>query len=197
MAGFVKLLMIAFTAAMVENAIFSRALVTRKMLFLKNREEILTFSAVITLMTVISGVICYAADSLLLYPRGVSIYIRSALYVLIMAAVHTAMIVAASRKAGGWYARAKNVLLMAGYNVAVLGTILLCFFNRYNLWERLFYFVGTGVGVTLALVLLDVANQNIAMSRVPRIFRGLPILLLYIGILSLAFYGLIGHPITF
>ena len=72
MAGFVKLLMIAFTAAMVENAIFSRALVTRKMLFLKNREEILTFSAVITLMTVISGVICYAADSLLLYPRGVS-----------------------------------------------------------------------------------------------------------------------------
>ena len=123
MAGFVKLLMIAFTAAMVENAIFSRALVTRKMLFLKNREEILTFSAVITLMTVISGVICYAADSLLLYPRGVSIYIRSALYVLIMAAVHTAMIVAASRKAGEWYARAKNVLLMAGYNVAVLGTI--------------------------------------------------------------------------
>lgn len=76
MAGFVKLLMIAFTAAMVENAIFSRALVTRKMLFLKNREEILTFSAVITLMTVISGVICYAADSLVLYPRGVSIYIR-------------------------------------------------------------------------------------------------------------------------
>lgn len=55
-------------------------------------------------MTVISGVICYAADSLLLYPRGVSIYIRSALYVLIMAAVHTAMIVAASRKAGEWYA---------------------------------------------------------------------------------------------
>ena len=188
MAGFVKLLMIAFTAAMVENAIFSRALVTRKMLFLKNREEILTFSAVITLMTVISGVICYAADSLLLYPQGVSIYIRSALYVLIMAA---------SRKAGEWYARAKNVLLMAGYNVAVLGTILLCSFNRYNLWERMFYFVGTGVGVTLALVLLDVANQNIAMSRVPRIFRGLPILLLYIGVLSLAFYGLIGHPITF
>ena len=107
MAGFAKLLMIAFTAAMVENAIFSRALVTRKMLFLKNREEILTFSAVITLMTVISGVICYAADSLVLYPRGVSIYIRSALYVLIMAAVHTAMIVAASRKAGEWYARAK------------------------------------------------------------------------------------------
>ena len=102
MAGFVKLLMIAFTAAMVENAIFSRALVTRKMLFLKNREEILTFSAVITLMTVISGVICCAADSLVLYPRGVSIYIRSALYVLIMAAVHTAMIVAASRKAGEW-----------------------------------------------------------------------------------------------
>ena len=50
MAGFVKLLMIAFTAAMVENAIFSRAsLATRKMLFLKNREEILTFSAVIPL----------------------------------------------------------------------------------------------------------------------------------------------------
>lgn len=197
MAAFVKLMMIAFTAAMVENAIFSRALVTRKMLFLKNREEILTFSFVITLMTLLSGSVCYAADVLLLYPRGVNIYIRSALYVLIMAAVHTAMILIASKKSREWYARAKNVFLMAGYNVAVLGTILLCSFNRYGIWERLFYFAGTGVGVTLSLILLDVANKNIAMSRVPRAFRGLPILLLYIGILSLAFYGLIGHPITF
>ena len=93
MDGFVKLVMIAFTAAMVENTIFSRALVTRKMLFLKNREEILTFSAVITLMTVISGMLCFAADTLLLYPHGINIYIRSALYVLVIAAVHTAMTV--------------------------------------------------------------------------------------------------------
>lgn len=197
MDGFVKLVMIAFTAAMVENTIFSRALVTRKMLFLKNREEILTFSAVITLMTVISGMLCFAADTLLLYPHGINIYIRSALYVLVIAAVHTAMIVIASRKVGEWYARAKNVLLLAGYNVAVLGTILLCSFNRYGLLERLFYFAGTGIGVTLALVLLEVARQNIAISRIPRVFRGLPVLLLYIGIVSLAFYGLIGHPITF
>ena len=105
MAAFVKLMMIAFTAAMVENAIFSRALVTRKMLFLKNREEILTFSFVITLMTLLSGSVCYAADVLLLYPRGVNIYIRSALYVLIMAAVHTAMILIASKKSREWYAR--------------------------------------------------------------------------------------------
>ena len=148
-------------------------------------------------MTVISGMLCFAADTLLLYPHGINIYIRSALYVLVIAAVHTAMIVIVSRKVGEWYARAKNVLLLAGYNVAVLGTILLCSFNRYGLLERLFYFAGTGIGVTLALVLLEVARQNIAMSRIPRVFRGLPILLLYIGIVSLAFYGLIGHPITF
>lgn len=197
MTEFVKLLLLAFTAAMVENVIFSRALVTRKMLFLKNREEILTFSGVVTVMILISGSLCYLADILVLYPRGISLYIRSALYVVILAAVHTAMILIASRMAGEWYARARNVLLMAGYNVAVLGTILLCSFNRYGLPERLAYFVGTGVGVTLALVLLDVASQSIAMSRIPKVFRGLPIMLLYIGILSLAFYGLIGHPIAF
>ena len=33
------------------------------------------------------------------------------------------------------------------------------------------------------------------MSKVPRAFRGLPILLIYIGILSLALYGLLGHPL--
>ena len=123
--------------------------------------------------------------------------IRSALYVLIMAAVHTAMIVAASRKAGEWYARAKNALLMAGYNVAVLGTIPLCSFNRYNLWERLFYFVGTGAGVYTGTGPAGCSQSEYRHVPCAPDLPGLPILLLYIGILSLAFYGLIGHPITF
>ena len=54
---------------------------------------------------------------------------------------------------------------------------------------------GSGAGYTLALLLISEGRKRIALSDVPRAFRGLPVALIYIGILSLAIYGLIGHQL--
>ena len=194
-AAMTRLLMLIFTASLAENAVFGRALVTRRMLFLKKREEVLTFSAVITLMMAVTGLIGYLLDRFLFYPYGISIYLRSATYVVLLGAEYLILTVVLSKKSSRWYQIVKSILLLASYNVAVLGTVLYCSYHRYGLPERFCYFIGTGLGVMLALELFEVGSQNIAMSKVPRAFRGLPILLIYIGILSLALYGLLGHPL--
>ena len=85
-AAMTRLLMLIFTASLAENAVFGRALVTRRMLFLKKREEVLTFSAVITLMMAVTGLIGYFLDRFLFYPYGISIYLRSAAYVVLLGA---------------------------------------------------------------------------------------------------------------
>ncbi len=192
-----KLITLVFTAAVAENAIFGRALVTRKMLFPTDRREVLLFSGIITALVTATGILSYFVDIFLLYPRGYGITIRSAAYIVLLVVAHTLLSLLAAKQAGPGYGMIKNVVLMAGYNVAVLGTVLICSVNRYGLPERIAYFIGTGIGVTMALVLIRVGNDNMTMSRVPRVFRGLPISLIYIGILSLAIYGLVGHQLAF
>ena len=40
-------------------------------------------------------------------------------------------------------------------------------------------------------------QRKLDSQRVPAAFRGLPVALLYIGILALAIYGFTGHTVTF
>ncbi len=193
----IKLFALIFTAAVAENTIFGRALVTRKMLFPTGREDVFIFSGLITTLVIATGVLCYFVDVLFLYPEGYSVTVRALCYIVLLAVVHTLLVLEVAKQSGPEFQQIKNVMVMAGYNAAVLGTILICSINRYALAERIAYFIGTGVGVTMSLVLIQVGSDNIAMSRVPRAFRGLPISLIYIGILSLAIYGLVGHQLAF
>ena len=55
--------------------------------------------------------------------------------------------------------------------------------------------VGSAIGFSAALLLVGEGQRVLSLQQIPRAFRGLPITLLYIGILSLAFYGLIGHQL--
>ena len=46
-----------------------------------------------------------------------------------------------------------------------------------------------------ALLLLWSVRQRLALTRVPKAFRGLPITLLSLGIISLALFGLLGNQL--
>ena len=83
----------------------------------------------------------------------------------------------------------------AAFSCAVLGTILIAFSGGYGFVKTVGFAFGSGIGYTAALLLVREGRRRIALSDVPRAFRGLPIMLLYIGILSLAIYGLIGHQL--
>jgi len=57
--------------------------------------------------------------------------------------------------------------------------------------------LGAGIGFTLATFFISVAYDYLYSAAIPRAFRGFPILLIYIGLLSLAFYGLVGHQLQY
>ncbi|MBQ9083133.1 MAG: hypothetical protein IJY28_06515 [Clostridia bacterium] len=59
------------------------------------------------------------------------------------------------------------------------------------------YAIGTGIGYFLATVLIQEAIDNIGGPDMPEAFAGLPSLLLYIGILAVAFTGFNGGPSVF
>ncbi len=103
-----------------------------------------------------------------------------------------------------------RVLLLL--NCAVLGSILVVFrsgetiLKSYNfipassvgyttLVQTLGFCIGSGIGYTAALILVNEGRRRLSLSDVPKAFKGLPATLLYVGIFSLAIYGLTGHSL--
>ncbi len=64
-----------------------------------------------------------------------------------------------------------------------------------SILKCLVYLFGSCVGVLLSMLLLRSGKERLELSGVSKAFRGLPIMLIYIGILSMAIYGLVGHKL--
>ena len=63
------------------------------------------------------------------------------------------------------------------------------------LLQCLVYCLGSCIGVMFAMLLLHSGKERLELSNVSKAFQGLPITLIYIGILSMAIYGLVGHKL--
>ena len=74
-------------------------------------------------------------------------------------------------------------------NCAILGLALFQTNKGYGFIEGFFYAVGGGLGLTLALVLMASVRQKIELSDVPEVARGMGLVLIIAGSLSLAFMG--------
>ena len=49
--------------------------------------------------------------------------------------------------------------------------------------------------IVLAVLLVTEARHRLRSKAIPKAFRGLPITLVYIGVLALAIYGFTGHSV--
>ena len=77
-------------------------------------------------------------------------------------------------------------------NCAILGLALFQTNRGYGLVQGLFFALGAGLGLTLALVLMAAIRETGEMSDTPDIAKGMAIVLIIAGSLSLAFMGFAG-----
>lgn len=89
-----------------------------------------------------------------------------------------------------------RILPLAGFNSTVVGTLLVTTTQGYSLPQSLGFGLGSGLGFILSVLLVTEAQRKLRSRAVPDAFRGLPITLIYIGILALAIYGFTGHSVT-
>ncbi len=85
---------------------------------------------------------------------------------------------------------AKGLLPAATLNTALFAALLHTAGQDFSFGQAVGYALGTGLGYTAALLIILYARKRLAISPIPRSFRGLPILLVYVGLISLALYGL-------
>ncbi len=77
-------------------------------------------------------------------------------------------------------------------NCAILGLAIFQTLRGYTFFEGLFFAIGAGLGLTLALVLMASIRENTELADIPDLAQGTALVLIIAGSLSLAFMGFAG-----
>ena len=186
----------AVLAVAAQNAVFTRALgVSRLVRIVEDGSiELYKFGALLGAVQLISSVLGFCFNRLL---AGVALSWKGAVQPLILVLCSTVaffvvlltLALAGSKNTARSYL---DLLPMATFNCCVLGTLLVAASQNYNLLQSIGFGFGSGVGYLVAVLVVDEGRRRLRSKDIPHIFRGLPSVLIYIGILSLAIYGLVG-----
>lgn len=203
--GVMQFLSYMVLAIFAENVILARALgVTRLMkLVPDHKAQVWDFSLPLILVMGLSAPLGWAAHNLFFpWLRGylpgwlpVSA-LRPLVYltcgVLAMAVTWLLLTVLPRRQRQACRAQ----LTLAGCSTAVLGTLLICANQNYTMVQSIAFGIGSALGYVFIIFLVREGRRRLRSKDVPAIFQGLPSSLIYIGILSLAIYGLVGHAVV-
>ncbi|MBI1911664.1 MAG: electron transport complex subunit RsxA [Deltaproteobacteria bacterium] len=77
-------------------------------------------------------------------------------------------------------------------NCAVLGLALFMVMREYNYLEAIVFGFATGVGFTLAMLMMSGIREELEFADIPKHFQGISITLIVAGMMALAFMGFAG-----
>lgn len=180
-----------------ENIIFTRSIGTDLTAFVgKNKGNVFGFGAAVTYMCTVTDIFVWVFDSKLGNAENYKFY-QPIFYITILCLVYFASVVLIWRFSEETAEKTKKYLHFAVFNSAVLGTMLLSSVNCDSFIDYFVYGLGSGLGFSLALFLTALLYDKLNSADVPAPFRGYPLLMIYIGILSMAFFGITGKTPSF
>lgn len=183
------------TALFAENIIFTRAFGTSHVIYLlQSPKKIFRRTAILTAVITLAGALGYPLRGFA-QANEHSYVLVPMLYILCLAVIYTAVYFFIKLALPGMFENVRDDLGPAAFNCAALGSLLIPSIQRLDFVSTLGYGLGMGLGFGLALGIIGFGLKRLSLCHVPKPFRGLPALLIYLGLLSLAFYGLVGHQL--
>ena len=119
-------------------------------------------------------------------------YLETIVFILVIAALVQFVEMFLKKTSPALYSALGVFLPLITTNCAVLGVAINSVSYEYNFIETLIYGIATAVGFLIAIVLLAGVRERIADNDVPESFKGMPIVLLTAGLMSIAFVGFSG-----
>ncbi len=194
---FADIVSAAMISIFVQNAIFDRAFGANVAIYASRKSShVVGFTLGITAMTTIASVISYFFDGLLL-PMKYGYLFMPLVYVGIISILYVLALLIFWRLFPDTFAKIKKYVHLAIVNCTVIGALFLNSSFGGGIGAYIGYGFGTGIGFFLACFLLNIAHERLDSEKIPRVFRGYPIMMVYIGILSLAFHALLGYTEEF
>lgn len=119
-------------------------------------------------------------------------YLQTIAFILVIAALVQFVEMVIQKTSPSLYRSLGIYLPLITTNCAVLGVALLNIDSEYNFIECIVNGFASGIGFTLALVLMAGLREKLDMADVPRAMKGAPIAFIMAGLMSLAFMGFSG-----
>lgn len=187
-------LIIIISAVFVNNFVLSQILGICPFLGVSKKiDTSVGMGIAVTFVMGIASVFTYALNAYVLAPLNLE-YIQTIAFILVIAVLVQVVEIVIKRFSSTLYNALGVYLPLITTNCAVLGVALINVtpsFN-YNLLSAFVNGVFSGVGFTLALLLMAGIREKMVTSNVPRAFRGFPIALITAGIMSMAFLAFSG-----
>lgn len=193
-------LLYAVIAIFVQNAVFTRGFGVSRLTFLVNdtTTDSMMFCSLLTLINVLSAPLGYLVNRYLEQPQfWYRNYLRPLAFTLCVLAAFIFVMVMVVILLPNHKKDLLTILPMASLNSAVLGPMLITATQSFNFIQTIGFALGSGLGYGFAVLIVGEGERKMNNRKVPSTFRGLPIKLIYIGILALAIYGLTGHMVPF
>lgn len=190
--SFLSILSISLGAILAENIVFSHLLgVTAFLNDSKGIKPALKTGVAVTVVLTAASVISCILDWTVITPLNLE-YMRSVVYVLVVAGGVQIAETVLSKKAPELYQKLGISFPIVTANTAILGVMLLGEGGGYNILEALVFGLFSGIGFLMAISLFAAVRERLEYSDTPKCLDGAPIALITAGLIALAFMGFQG-----
>lgn len=186
----------AVLAIFAQNAVFTRSLGVSRLVQLVGDERTSSwwFALMLCITQVLVVPLAFFAGSFIA-PLPNRAQLRPVMYLTCIAVVCLFELLVLKLAKGPRSGQLIRILPVAAVNSGVLGTVLVERTQSFTLEQSLGFGLGSGLGYLLAVMLVTEAQNRLRSRAIPEAFRGLPVTLIYIGVLALAIYGFTGHSV--
>jgi electron transport complex protein RnfA len=149
----------------------------------------LRLGAANTFVMVITSTAVWALNTYILGPAP---YLRIISFIVVIASLVQIVEMLIKKTSPTLFRELGIYLPLITTNCAILGFAIFQTNRGYGLLEGLTFALGAGIGLTLALGLMATIRERVSLSSVPALARGMAIVFMIAGSLSLAFMGFAG-----
>ena len=187
-----EFLLIFISAIFVNNIVLSQFLGICPFLGVSKKiDTALGMGMAVAFVLTLSTIVTYLVQKTVHVPFGLE-YLQTIAFVLISAALVQIVEIVLKKVSPVLYQALGIFLPLITTNCAVLGVAILVIQKNFTLMQSIVYAFSTAVGFSLALVVFAGLREQLSLVNVPKGMRGVSIVLVTAGLLSLAFMGFSG-----
>ena len=184
-----SIMMIALTAALINNVVLSQFLGICAFLGVsKKSKSAVGMGFAVTFVLTLSSLVCGVIYRFLLVPFGLE-YLKTIAFILIVAALVQFVEMFLKKFVKSLYDALGIYLPLITTNCAVLGVALINVQKDYDIITGTVNGFFTAIGFLIAIAIMSFIREKMEYNDVPKAFQGFPIVMITAALMSIAFFG--------
>lgn len=185
-------ILIFISAIFVNNIVLSQFLGICPFLGVSKKvDTAMGMGAAVAFVLTLATIVTFLLQHYILVPMHIE-YLQTISFILVIAALVQMVEIILKKISPSLYQALGIFLPLITTNCAVLGVAILVIQKDFSLIESVVYAFSTAIGFALALIVFAGLREQLALTNVPKGMRGMSIVLITAGLLSLAFMGFSG-----